>query len=258
MTFTIARQMVAAEVLKLRRNRGLMAFAFLLSVVVVVLVFGVGAIQHSSNPSSNGPAGGTEGFQHTLRLLGLFFGTLTAAVIGAEAGTADRSSGVFRDLVATGRSRLALFSVRAPAAILVTWAFTGVAYGLGVIGTFVFADGLPTPTASTIIQGLLWIWLANVVVVAFAVGVGSLTSSRAVTLTGVIGWQTVATQLLVNVTSLGSARHGLLTPALAQLAPVRLDVAGVTMAAATGWIVTLCWLAVPTAIGAWRTRTVDA
>jgi hypothetical protein len=258
MTFTVFRQMVGAEVLKLRRNRGLMAFAFLLSVVVVVLVFGVGEIEHSSNPSSDGPVGGSLGFEHTLRLLGLFFGVLTAAVIGGEAGTADRSSGVFRDLVATGRSRLALFAVRTPAAILVTWVFTGVAYGLGMIGTFAFADGLATPSASAIIQGLAWVWLANVVVVAFAVGVGSLTGSRAVTLTGVIGWQTVATQLLVNVTSLGSARHGLLTPALAQIAPINLEVAGVTMAAATGWIVTACWLVVPTMIGAWRTRTVDA
>jgi hypothetical protein len=258
MTLTVFRQMVAAEVLKLRRNRGLMAFAFLLSVVVILLVFGVGAIQHSSNPQQNGPAGGPDGFSHTLRALGLLFGVLTAAMIGSEAGTADRSSGVFRDLVATGRSRLALYAVRVPAAVIVTCVFTGVAYGLGVIGTFVFADGLPTPAASTIIDGLLWIWIANVVVVAFAVGVGSLTGSRAVTLTGVIGWQTVATQILVNVTSLGSARHGLLTPALAQVAPIPLHFAGVMMAALTGWIVAICWLAVPTAIGAWRTRMIDA
>jgi hypothetical protein len=165
---------------------------------------------------------------------------------------------VFRDLVTTGRSRLALFGVRVPAAILVTWVFTLAAYGLGVIGTFAFADGLPTPSASVVLQGLGWVALSNAVVVAFAVGVGSLTGSRAVTLTGVIGWLTVATQLLANVPSLGSARHGLLTPALAQLAPIPLDIAGVTMATVTAVIATACWAAVPTAIGAWRTRTVDA
>jgi hypothetical protein len=258
MTFTIARQMVAAEVLKLRRNRGLMAFAFLLSVVVVVIAFGVAAAEHSSNPASNEPAGGSVGFEHTLRLLGLFFGTLTAALIGSEAGTADRSSGVFRDLVATGRSRLALFAVRAPAAILVTWVFTAVAYGVAIIGTFVFADGLATPTFSVIVQGLVWVLVTNAVVVALAVGVGSLTGSRAMTLTGVIGWQTVATQLIVNAPTLGSARNVLLTPALAQLAPISIPVAGIRMAVAAAWVVTVCWFAVPTAIGAWRTRTVDA
>jgi hypothetical protein len=258
MTVTVARQMIAAEVLKLRRNRGLMAFAFLLSVVVVVLVFGYEAISHSSNPSEHEAAGGLPGFEHTLKLLGLFFGVLTAAVIGGEAGTADRSSGVFRDLVATGRSRLALFGVRVPAAILVTWAFTFAAYGLGVIGTFAFADGLATPSASFVLQGLGWVALSNAAVVAFAVGVGSLTGSRAVTLTGVIGWLTVASQLLANVPSLGSARDGLLTPALAQLGPIPLDIAGVTMASLTAVITTVGWAVVPTAIGAWRTRTVDA
>jgi hypothetical protein len=50
----------------------------------------------------------------------------------------------------------------------------------------------------------------------------------------------------------------LLTPALAQLAPIQLDIAGVTMATVTAAIVTVCWTVVPTAIGAWRTRTVDA
>jgi hypothetical protein len=148
--------------------------------------------------------------------------------------------------------------VRVPAAILVTWVFTFTAYGLGVIGTFAFADGLATPSASVVLEGLAWIALSNAVVVAFAVGLGSLTGSRAVTLTGVIGWLTIATQLLAGTPSLGSARHGLLTAALAQIAPVRLDIAGVTMAAITAWIVAACWFAVPALIGAWRTRMVDA
>src|SRR5581483_883352 len=132
MTFHTTRAMIGAEILKLRRNRALMGFAFLLSVLVVVIVFGYSAIEHSSNPAQNGPAGGLDGFHRGLRLLGLFFGGLTAILIGSEAGTADISSGVFRDLVATGRSRLALFAVRAPAAIVVTWVFIGIAYALAV------------------------------------------------------------------------------------------------------------------------------
>lgn len=45
------------------------------------------------------------------------------------------ASGVFRDLVATGRSRLSLFLVRAPAAIIVTLAFTGAAFLITVGAT---------------------------------------------------------------------------------------------------------------------------
>ena len=120
-------------------------------------------------------------------------------LIGSEAGTADLSSGVFRDLVATGRSRLALFFVRAPAAIAVTLVFTGAAFLVTLLAAFLFAGGLPTPSLSLILQSAGWIALSNAIVVSLAVGIGSLTGSRGVTLTAVIGWQMVATQLLLNV-----------------------------------------------------------
>ena len=97
----VARQMIAAEILKLRRNRALMAFAFLLSVAVGGIYFGYNAIEHASSPAHYGPAGGTHGFERAVRVLGLYFGALAAILIGSEAGTADISSGVFRDLVAT-------------------------------------------------------------------------------------------------------------------------------------------------------------
>ena len=57
-----------------------------------------------------------------------------------------------------------------------------------------FADGSATPGLGLILQGAGWIALANIAVVTFAVGVGSLSGSRAVTLTAVIGWQAIATQ----------------------------------------------------------------
>jgi hypothetical protein len=249
--------MIAAELLKLRRNRALMAFAFLLSVVVVLIFFGYNAIQHASDPIKNAPAGGQQGFDRVVRVLGLFFGMLTAILIGSEAGTADISSGVFRDLVATGRSRLALFFVRAPAAILLTLAFTAVGFLIGTAATFIFAGSLPTPTLGTILQAVAWIVLANAVIAGLAVGIGSMTGSRALTLTAVIGWQTIATQLLVNASSLGSARDALVSPALSQLMPVSggLDIkmaTGIAVAVVVGWAI------VPTALGAWRTRVRDA
>jgi ABC-2 family transporter protein len=257
MTVVIARQMLSAEVLKLRRHRGLMALAFVLSVVVIVLFFGYTAVEHASNPAQHGPAGGIDGFGRAVRFLGLFFGSLTAMLIGAEAGTADLSSGVFRDLVTTGRSRLALFFVRAPAAILVTLAFNALALLITIAASFLFAGGLPTPTASLILQSAGWIALCNVVMASLAVGVGSLTASRALTLTALIGWQAVASQLLLNATSLGSVRDGLLTASLGQLMPVRGDV-GVQMATGVAVAVLAAWLLIPALVGGWRTRTQDA
>ena len=258
MTATIARQMISAEILKLRRNRGLIGFSLLLSVGVGSLFFIYRAVSHASNPVDNGPAGGIDGFGHAVRLLGVFFGSLVASLIGAEAGTADFASGVFRDLVATGRSRLALFAVRLPAAIVVTLACTGLSFVIVLVVSFALAGGTPTPSLGLILQSAGWVVLCNVVVVAFAVGVGSLTGSRGVALTAVIGWQTVATQLLLHVSSLGHARDVLLTAAFGQLMPVEGDIAGISMLTGVAIAVLAGWLIVPTLIGAWRTVTRDA
>lgn len=257
MNAQIARRMVGAEILKLRRNRPLMAFAGLLSAGIIVIFMGYLQLRHASNPAKYGPAGGIDGFQHVLKALGVFGGALAAILIGSEAGVADLSSGVFRDLVATGRSRLALFFVRVPAAVVVTVAFTAVAYGLGVIGTFLFAGSRPTPSPGVVLQGAGWLVLANVVLTTLAVGVGSLTGSRAVTLTAVIGLETVATQLILNVGSLGSVRDILPNAALGQLVPSGPGV-GVTMATGIAVAVLVGWVVIPATIGAWRTRVRDA
>jgi ABC-type transport system involved in multi-copper enzyme maturation permease subunit len=258
MTFSLARSMLSAEILKLRRNRGLMAFGLVLSSGVVILTFGVTAVEHASNPAQHQPAGGMYGFGHVVRLTGLFFGALAGILIGSEAGTADWSSGVFRDLVATGRSRWALFAVRVPAAVIVTLALSALAYAIGLIGTFVFAGGSPTPSAGTIIQSAAWIALADAVVTILAVGVGSLSGSRAVTLTGVIGWYAIATPLLTNISSLGSLRDALLTPSLQHLMPVNAPRDALAMSTAAAVATLIGWAVFPTAIGAWRTRTREA
>ncbi len=258
MTSQIAYRMIGAEVLKLRRNRALLAFTALLTIGTVVIFMGYLQIRHASDPTKYGPAGGMDGFTHLLKALGVFFGALAAILVGSEAGTADQSSGVFRDLVATGRSRLALFAVRVPAAIGVTLAFTAVAYALGLLGTFLFAGSHPTPGVSLVLQGAGWLLLANSILAGLAVGVGSLTGSRAVTLTAVIGFVTVFTQLILNVTSLGSARDLLPTVALGQLAPAGGGLGGVVMASAVAVAVLAGWAVVPALAGAWSTRVKDA
>jgi ABC-type transport system involved in multi-copper enzyme maturation permease subunit len=257
MTFEIARRMIGAEMLKLRRNRALLAFAGLLSIGTVVIFMGYLQIRHASNPSHYQSAGGMNGFEHLLEALGIYIGALAAVLIGSEAGSSDIASGVFRDLVATGRSRLALFWVRLPAAVLVTLAFTLTAYLLGLAGTFAFAGSQPTPSLDVILEGAGWIVLANSILAGLAVGVGSWSGSRAVTLTSVIGLQTVVTQILLNVSSLGAVRDVLPNAALGQIIPVGVH-ADVTMATGIAVAVLVGWAVVPATVGAWRTRVRDA
>src|SRR6202012_3632468 len=163
----------------------------------------------------------------------------------------------FRDLVSSGRSRLALFAVRLPAAAIVTVCLSAVSYALVLLRSFALAGGTATPDLSLILQGAGWIAMANIAVAALAVGVGSLTGSRALTLTAVIGWQAIVTNLLVNITSLGSARNILLTPALTQIMPLKGGGGGDTpVLMATGIAVAVigAWLIIPQLLGGWRTQ----
>jgi len=260
MNATIALQMVGADFLKLRKRRGTMIWVLVLALLPVIILFTVKAIQHSSNALKYGPAGGTPGFTDGVRLLCLFFGPLAAVLIGVEAGTGDASAGVFRDLVVTGRSRLALFASRVPAALAACWSVTVTGYALVLLGAFVFASNLPTPDAALILNGLGFTLLSTGVLCAVAVGFASLTTSKPAAITALIGWQLVASPLIANISSLGSARDGVLSQALTHFSPVHVGDRGgtVSMSQGTGLVVVVAWLAVFLALGAWRTRTMDA
>lgn len=258
MSLTIARQMIGAELLKLRKKRALLAWALVLTTGVVAAFFGYNAIQHASDPAHNLAAGGTHGFNRATQLLGVWFGSLAAILIGAEAGASDVATGVFRDLVTTGRSRLALFAVRVPAAVIIILAVSAVGFAVSVVASVAFAGSLPTPSASLIVESGLWIAAANAIMATVAVGLASMTGSRPVTLVSLIGFQTIATNLLINVKSLGSVRDAILNAALLQLKPGSAEGRGVAMAVGVAIVVVIAWAAVWSVLGAWRTQTRDA
>jgi hypothetical protein len=252
--------MIDADLLKLRKKRGTIIWVLVLALAPIVILYTVKALQHSSTPLQHGPAGGTSGFTDGVRLLCLFFGPLAAVLIGVEAGTGDASAGVWRDLVVTGRSRLALFGSRVPAALALCWTVMLVGYGLILLGAYAFAEHLPTPDAALVINGLLFTLMATGAVCVVAVGFASLTTSKPASVTALIGWQLVASPLLANIGSLGTARDALLSQAVVHFSPVHVGDRGaaVTMSQLTAILVLLAWLAAFSALGAWRTRTMDA
>jgi ABC-type transport system involved in multi-copper enzyme maturation permease subunit len=265
MNAAIALQMFGADFLKLRKKRSTVIWALVLALLPVIVLFVVGAIQHSSEPSSHGPAGGVESFETGVRLLGgLFFGPLVAILIGVEAGTGDLSAGVFRDLVVTGRSRIALFASRLPAALLLCWSVILAAYALILIGTFALAGNLPTPDAALVLNGFGFLLLATGVLCAVAVGFSSLTGSKPASIIALIAWQLVASPLIASIGSLGSGRDAVLSQALSHFSPVGLDDGGgrhgtvLAMSGDTALLVAIAWLVVFLGLGAWRTRTMDA
>ena len=260
MNATIARQMIAADFLKLRKKRSTVAWGVVLACLPLVIYFVVNAAQHSSSPATHMPAGGTHAFSQGLRLLALFMGPLAAILIGAEAGAGDSAAGVFRDLVVTGRSRVVLFLTRLPAALMLCFSVITVGFILLLVGTFGFASNLPTPDAALLINGYAFSLLATGAVCVVAVGVASLTVSRPATITLLIGWQLVASPLITSAKTLGSARDALLSQALAHFDPAALgDRADqVVMSVGVALLVLLAWGVIFGSLGAWRTRAMDA
>ena len=257
MSLTIARQMIGAEFLKLRKRRGMLAWALVLACGSLLIFIGYRSIQHASNPL-NDPAGGVHGFMQDLQMLGFFMAPLAAIMIGAEAGSADRANGVFRDLVVTGRSRLALFLVRVPGALMLTALVTGLAFGIAVACSFVFAAGTPTPGAAYIGKAAAWVLLANGALCVVATGLASLIGSRTATVTALIGWQLVASPILLQASSLGNSRYALLDGAFSQIKPgLRGGEPVIGMSTAAVVVCIVLWLAVPAALGAWRTVRQD-
>ena len=73
------------------------------------------------------------------------FGFIIAATVGASAGTTDLTDGMFRHLVITGRSRIALFLARIPAALAILLPVVALAFTLCCLVT-AYA-GIPDPTS---------------------------------------------------------------------------------------------------------------
>ena len=90
-------RLIDAEILKLRRRTGMLVMVALLSVGIVAGYYGVTAAM-----------GNDQHFDDVVAILALS-GSVIGVIVGATAGAADIEAGVFRDLVATGRSRLSLF-----------------------------------------------------------------------------------------------------------------------------------------------------
>ena len=73
------------------------------------------------------------------------FGFIVAAALGATAATADLTDGMFRHLVITGRSRIALYLARIPAGLGIILSLAGL--GFTVVCLVTSFLGSPTPAA---------------------------------------------------------------------------------------------------------------
>jgi hypothetical protein len=139
--------LITTKHLELRKRRGLMVVTVLLTVGLPVLVLGLRLLFHVADPKSYGPAGSPSVFQILLQPMAEF-GFIIAATLGATAGTTDLTDGMFRHLVITGRSRVALYLARIPAGLSIVLPLAAVAFTLVCLVTSY--AGTPQPSSVNI------------------------------------------------------------------------------------------------------------
>jgi ABC-2 family transporter protein len=246
-------QLISAEVLKLRRRRGMLLIAALLTLGIVALVYAVTGVQHAGNPAKYGPAGGAKNYADGLSVLALM-ACVVGVVVGGTAGTQDIESGVFRDLAATGRSRLALFGARVTGAWTIVLAILAVTMAAMAGLAIALTGSTATPTAGAIVAGTAAILVAGALSTAMAVGVSALVGSRGPVIGILLAFFLALQPLLAAIGFLGAARQGIPSVAIERIGHMSID-GGVQIALVTAIAATVVWVAATLGLGAWKTRT---
>lgn len=123
---------------ELSRRRGLMIALILVTIGIPTVFLVIRLLLHAFAPNTYGPAGSYSTYTGLTSGVLYIFGFIVAATLGATAGSGDLTEGMFRHLVVTGRSRLALYLARIPAGLAII--FSLVAVGFTIVCLFsVFA-----------------------------------------------------------------------------------------------------------------------
>jgi hypothetical protein len=245
------RRLIAADVLKLRRRRGMLSISLLLTLGATALAFIVMAIQHAGNPAEFEPAGGLENYRNIISFAGAM-ALVVGAIVGGTAGTQDLESGVFRDLAATGRSRTALFASRATAALVVVLTIVGLTAAFTGAASVALAGSLAAPGAGALVAGTAGVLVTGALSAAVAVGLSVLVASRGPVIGIQLAFYFAISPLLIGMGFLGGARQAIPEVAVKRIADLPGDL---HIGLVTAILVVVAWAAAALALGAWRTST---
>jgi hypothetical protein len=268
--------LIRAKLLDLRKRRVLMALTMLFTVGLPVLFYGLRAIYHLSDPAHYGPAGTPSAFA-TAGTLMAEFGFIVAVVLGATAGTDDLTDGMFRHLVITGRSRLALYLARIPAGLTILLSLAAVGFTVAALVTGFLdnphAPDVLAPSAGALAGAGLWLELYLLIGFMVGLGLGVLMGQRTVPVVLLIVLEIILTPALADhaLPHLVNGERLVFGVAMDQLKPAVLA-GGSTVGPGGGprelhippmptWAmvtVIVAWIVGSLAIGAWKMATRDA
>ncbi|MEA2299233.1 MAG: hypothetical protein QOF77_2169, partial [Solirubrobacteraceae bacterium] len=245
-------RLIHADALKLGRRYGMLAVSLLLTVGIAAIVFAVTAVQHAGNPGRYGPAGGLHNYQGSITFLSVMV-FVVAAIVGSTAGAQDLETGVFRDLAATGRSRVALFGARVSGALVIVLPIVALTAALTAGVSIALAGSLAAPGVGAITSGTLALAASGALGCAVAVGLAALVGSRGPVIAMLLGFELAISPLLSSIGFLGDIRQAIPYNALYRIAGGSHP--DIPMALVTAIVVLLAWAGAAFAAGAWRTRT---
>jgi hypothetical protein len=130
--------MIATRVMELRKRRGLMIALGAMNIGFPAVFLLIRLLAHAFAPYANPPAGGD--MIYVVLVAGFLptFAFIAATTVGCTAGSRDFTEGMFRHLVVTGRSRLALYLARIPAGLAIVVPLVAIGYMI-VCAVSVFA-----------------------------------------------------------------------------------------------------------------------
>jgi hypothetical protein len=148
--------MITTRHMELRKRRGLMIALILVTIGIPTVFLVVRLLLHAFDPKSYGVAGGYDIYTSLVAGVLYVFGFIVAATLGCTAGSIDLTDGMFRHLVVTGRSRLAIYLARIPAGLGIIVPLVAIGYAV-VCTVCVFAapatlnfDGTNVPAGLTL------------------------------------------------------------------------------------------------------------
>ncbi|HCU92291.1 MAG TPA: hypothetical protein DHU96_05945 [Actinobacteria bacterium] len=268
--------LISAKLLELRKRRVLTTVTVAFTIALPVIFYGIRLIYHLSDPARYAPAGAPDAFATAGTLMDEF-GFIVAATLGATAGTADLTDGMFRHLVITGRSRLALYLARIPAGLSILLSLAAAGFTVACLVTAFLGSPLPagvvTPSPGAMAGAGLWLELDLVIGFTVGLGLGSLMGQRTVPVILLIVLEIIITPALADhpLPHFITGERLVVGVAMDQLKPAALA-GGTTIGPGGGprelhippmptWaMITVIagWIIGWSAIGAWKMTTRDA
>jgi hypothetical protein len=268
------RPLIGARLLELRKRRTLMIVTVAFTIALPVLFYGVRLGYHLADPARYAPAGAPNAFATAGTLMGEF-GFIIAAALGVSAGTADLTEGMFRHLVITGRSRLALYLARIPAGLSILLSLAAAGFTVACLVTAFLGDPHAASAASVsagdMLRSGLWLELYLLVGFTLGLGLGSLMGQRTVPVILLVVLEIIITPVLADhpLPFFLNGERLVVGVAMDQLKPAAL--AGGTTVGPSGGLphlppmptwamitVIAAWIIGWSAIGAWKMATRDA